>query len=53
LPNDVGQLRCDAARLRELARVVTDERNQRQLLELADRLDTLAAGLDEKLRGTK
>jgi len=53
MPNEIEDLRDNAGRLRRLARAVTDARNQRQLIEMADQLDLQAAGLEEKFRRTK
>ena len=45
--DDVQDMRDHAERFRRLARVVEDERNRRQLLEMAQELDKGADGLEQ------
>lgn len=50
MSNQIEDLRDDAERFRRLARVIADERNRRQLVEMAAELDAQADQLEKAAR---
>ena len=53
VPDDIRDLRDRAERFRRLARVVQDERNRQQLLDMAKELDAGADALEQADRTGK
>jgi tetrahydromethanopterin S-methyltransferase subunit F len=53
VPDDIRDLRDHAERFRRLARVVQDERNRQQLLDMAKELDAGVDALEQADRTEK